>query len=268
VFADDLILSLADAVDDDSATVRRPDGNTVEGQIVGRAFSTGLAVIRVSGLGIAPLALAPDPRVGHLAVAVGRTWSGGVFATVTTVAVIGGPLRTSRTSEIERVIRVAHAPHGALVGGALIDGQGRALGIITGSAIRRTTVVLPGAIAWDVGQQLVAQGGTKRGFLGVSSAAVSLPARQRAGRDQEFGLLISAVVADSPADAAGLLVGDVIVAFDGVTVQEPESLVTMLRGDRVGRPVKVTVLRGGELRDLDVTVGERPKGGSREGRRR
>jgi S1-C subfamily serine protease len=259
VFAPDLVLAPAAALDDDVATVRVAGGATHEGAVLGRAFSVGLAVARVSGLALTPLEVADEPRVGHLAIVVGRTWSGGVMATVTNVAVVGGPLRTGRATQIDRVIRLAQPPHGALTGGALIDGAGRALGVVTGTAIRETTVVIPGAIAWSAGQRIVAEGGTRQGYLGISSSPVRLPAGQRGDRQQSDGLLVNGVVDASPAARAGVLVGDVILAFDGTVVDEPEALLTLLRGERIGRPVALTVLRGGELREIPVTVGERER---------
>jgi serine protease Do len=84
-----------------------------------------------------------------------------------------------------------------------------------------------------------------------------LPERQRAGRSQSAGLLISHVAANSPAEAGGLLIGDVIVGFAGAPVQDPEELVTKLRGNRVGTAVPVTVIRGTAAVDVTVTVGER-----------
>jgi S1-C subfamily serine protease len=191
-------------------------------------------------------------------VAIGRTWSGGVMAALAPVAVVGGPLRTGRASSIERVIRIQHEPHGALNGGALLDASGRALGIITSMDIRGTTVVIPAAAAWAAATKVVAEGGTKQGFLGVSSQPVPIPERQRGGRSQTFGLLISQVSPSSPADAAGLLVGDVLVAFDGEAIEEAEDLVTRLRGNRIGKAVPVTVIRGASAVDVTVTVGERP----------
>ena len=85
-----------------------------------------------------------------------------------------------------------------------------------------------------------------------------LPERQRAGRSQNFGLLISHVAANSPAETGGLLIGDVIVGFDGDAVQEPAELVTRLRGNRVGAAVPITVIRGTSAVDVTVTVSERP----------
>jgi S1-C subfamily serine protease len=179
------------------------------------------------------------------------------MAAVTNIAVIGGPLRTSRASQLERVIRIAQSPHGAFVGGALVDGNGRALGVITGTEIRGTTVVIPSTLAWAIAQQVVTQGGTKRGFLGVGSTTIRIPDRQRAGRSQTHGLLVTSVVDGSPAEAAGLLVGDVIVALDGKVVEEADSLVTLLRADRRA-PSMLTIIRGGEAQDLAVSIGERP----------
>jgi serine protease DegQ len=259
VFAPDLILAPAAALDDDVATVRIADGATHEAAVLGRAFAAGLAVARVSGAALTPLEVSPEPRVGHLAIAVGRTWSGGVMATVTNVAVIGGPLRTGRSSQLDRVIRVAQPPHGALTGGALIDGSGRVLGVLTGRAIRGTTVVIPGALAWTAGQEIAARGGTKQGYLGISSSPVRLPAAQRGGRDQSEGLLVGGVVDGGPAALAGVLVGDVIVAFDGKVVDDLEALLTMLRGDRIPRDATLTVLRGGKVQEVPVTIRERER---------
>jgi S1-C subfamily serine protease len=268
IVAPELIAAPTGAVPGDTASVRLPDGSVAEGTVLGHSSSSGIAAIRVTGMAAPPLVTADEPRVGHLAVAVGRTWSGGVAAFVTNVAVVGGPLRTSRASQLDRVIRVALSPHGAITGGALIDGDGRALGTITGFSIRGTTVVVPAAIAWPAAQQLVSVGGTQQGFVGISSSTVALPERQRAGRAQEYGLLITGIVQESPAEAAGLLVGDIIVGFDAQPVQEPEALVTLLRGDRVGKAVPLTVLRGAESKDLTVTIGERPKRERRSGRHR
>ena len=266
VIADNLIATPA-ATDDDTVAVLTGDpstslaaGNqTAEGVVLGRIANMGLTVVRVEGLNRPALAPAPEPKPGQLGVAIGRTWSGGVMAALAPVAVVGGPLRTGRTGAIDRVIRIQHSPHGALNGGALINAEGQALGIITTVAIRGTTVVIPASIAWAAAQQAASQGGVKQGFLGVSSMPVSLPDRQRAGRSQTSGLLISNVAANSPAEHGGLLVGDVIVGFDGQAIEDAESLVTRLRGNKVGTAVPITVIRGTNAVDVSVTVSERPR---------
>lgn len=259
VVAPELIAAPARALRDDTVSVRLASGDTIEGSVVGHGLTAGIAVVRAAGLTAPALAMAPEPRVGHLAIALGRTWSGGVMASVTNVAVVGGPLRTGRVSQLDRVIRIAQPPHGAFTGGALIDGEGRALGAITGAAIRDTTIVIPAGIAWPLAEQLAQAGGTRQGFIGIGSSAVTLPRQQRGGRRQEHGLLVHAVVPESPADAASILVGDIIVAFDGRPVEEPEALVTLLRGDRAGKAVPLTVIRGVQEHEIAVTIGERPR---------
>ena len=258
VVAENTVLTTA-AIDDDKAAIRAGNGQTAEGAVLGRVGHMGLTVVRADGLGLLPLPPAGEPKPGHLAVAVGRTWSGGVMAAFAPIAVVGGPLRTGRNSSIDRVIRIQHEPHGALNGGVLLDASGRALGIITSMAIRGTTVVIPASLAWAAATKVSTDGGTKQGFLGVSSMAVPIPERQRAGRSQAFGLLISQVSPQSPADTAGLMVGDVLVAFDGQPIEEADELVTRLRGSGVGKSVPITVLRGASTVDVSVTVGERPK---------
>ena len=257
VVADNLIVTPA-STHEDKVGVLAGDSQPIEGVVLGRAANLGLTIVRVEGLNRAPLAAAPEPRAGRLAVAVGRTWSGGVMAAFAPIAVVGGPLRTGRASAIERVIRIQLAPHGALNGGVLIDPSGQALGIVTSMAIRGTTVVIPASIAWAAASKVASDGGTRQGFLGISSMAVPLPERQRAGRTQQFGLLVTHVAAQSPAETGGLMVGDVIVGFDGEMVQEPEELVTRLRGNRVGAAVPITVIRGTSAVDVTVTVSERP----------
>lgn len=257
VAAENIVVTPA-AVDDDNVAVRAGNGQALDGAVLGRVGHMGLTVLRVDGLGLRPLAAADDAKPGHLAVAVGRTWSGNVMAMLAPIAVVGGPLRTGRATEIERVIRIQQSPHGALNGGALLDASGRVLGIITSLAIRGTTVVIPASFAFAAATKAAADGGTKQGFLGVSSTPVVIPERQRAGRSQGVGLLINQVSQQSPADAAGLLVGDVIVGFDGDPVEDGEELVTRLRGNRIGKAVAVTVLRGGSAVDVTVTIGERP----------
>jgi S1-C subfamily serine protease len=259
VFDTDLILTPGPGFDDDAVAVRGAGGQTTEGTVLGRHAATGVTVVRASGLG-APVAIAGvEPRPGCLALAVGRTWSGGVFSALAPVAVVGGPLRTGRSTEIARVVRVGLAPHGALTGGALVDGSGHVIGVVTGAAIRGTTVVIPSALAWAAAREIVARGGERQGFIGVSSLAVALSAGQRAeGRAR--GLLVTGTAADGPADRAGVIVGDVIVGFGGTPVAEADDLVTLLRGTKAGQAVALSVVRGRGIETLEVTVGERQHG--------
>jgi S1-C subfamily serine protease len=99
-------------------------------------------------------------------------------------------------------------------------------------------------------------GRLKRGYLGVAGQPVRLGDRQR-GAGPDTALLIFGVVPGSPADAAGLLVGDIVLSFDGEPVSSPERLLDALKGDRVGRAVPVRLLRGGNETTVNVTVAEK-----------
>jgi S1-C subfamily serine protease len=203
--------------------------------------------------------VADEPRPASLTIAVGRTWSGNVFSALAPVAVVGGPLRTGRTTEIARVIRIGLAPHDALTGGALVDGSGRCYGVITSMAIRGTTVVVPASLVGDAARDVAARGGGRQGYLGVSTVPVALAPRQRAD-GREHGLLVTGIAEDAPAEKAGVLVGDLIVAYDGQPVAEGDDLVTRLRGGRFDQPTPLTVVRGDRVETLAVTVTERPRG--------
>jgi S1-C subfamily serine protease len=153
VFDADLVMTSGRHLDSTAVSVRAADGRVLEGTLLGHGRLTGLAVVRVPGLGAPAAVAAPAPAPGHLAQAVGRTWSGGVFAAFAPVAVVGGP-----------------------------------------------------------------------------------------------------------AARAGVLVGDVVVAFDGAPVDDPDELLARLRGARPGQAVRLTLSRGGAAHELTVTTGERPRG--------
>ena len=118
--------------------------------------------------------------------------------------------------------------------------------------------MIPAAIAWKTAATVLEHGGLKRGYLGLAGQPVALPENQRGGDGREEALLVVGVTAGSPAAAAGLLVGDVLLEFDGHPIESPEDLLDLLVGDRVGRHVALRALRGGAVVELAVTVGERP----------
>jgi S1-C subfamily serine protease len=260
VYAHDVVLTMARALGrEDGIRIRRHDGGVLDALLAGWDPATGLAVLRASGLETAALMPAAAPaRVGHLALAVARSWSNAVTASAGIVSVIGGPLPTGRRRAIDEVIRTTAPMHDGFAGGAFLDTSGGLLGITTAAAIRGLGVIIPAAIAWKTAAAVLEHGGLKRGYLGISGQPVSLPEAQRGGEAREEALLVVGVAAGSPAAAAGLLVGDVMLEFDGQQVESPEDLLELLAGDRVGRQVTVRVLRGGTIISTAVTVGERP----------
>jgi len=259
VYAPDVVVTSMRALGrEDGLQVRAGDGRTIDGELAGWDPATGLAVLRAPGLGAEPVRVSETPaRVGHLAIAVARSWSNAVTATTGLVSVIGGPLPTWRGRAIPEVIRTSAPMHDGFAGGAFADVTGRLIGVATAAEIRGLGVVIPAAIAWSTAATLLEHGRSKRGYLGLAGQSVRLGAGQRDVASQDRALLVVAVTPGSPAESSGLLVGDVLVSFDAHPIQSPEDLLDLLRGDRVGRPVAVRVLRGGVVQDLDVTVGER-----------
>ena len=260
VYADNVVLTTVRALGrEDGVRVRRHDGTTLDAEFVGWDPTTNLAALRVPGLDTSPIAPATStPRVGHVALAVARSWSNAVTATVGIVSVIGGPLPTGRGRAIDQVIRTTAPMHDGFAGGAFLDTSGALLGIATAAAIRGLGVVIPAAIAWSTAATLLEHGSLKRGYLGLAGQPVELPEGQRDQDGRTQALLVAGVTAGSPAAAAGLLVGDVLIAFDGHAVESPEDLMDLLVGDRLGRQAALRVLRGGVPTELTVTVGERP----------
>jgi len=258
-YADDVVLTTARALGrEDGLHVAAPDGRTVVAALAGWDPATGLAVLRTPGLGVPRASIADGPaRVGQIAIAVARSWSNALTASAGIVAVIGGPLRTGRGQSIEQVIRTTAPMHDGFAGGAFVDAGGRVAGVATAAAIRGLGVVIPAAIAWRTAAEVLQHGRPKRGYLGLAGQPVQLSARQQREAERDRGLLVVGVTADGPADRAGLLVGDVMLEFDGHGVESPEDLLDLLTGDRVGRGAPVRLLRAGTTQAVTVTVAER-----------
>jgi len=258
-YAPDLVLAADHAVErDDDLAVEIADGRTLPAQLAGRDPASDLAVLRVPGLGGEPAPPAPAPaRVGQFVLAVGRPAGRELMASIGIVSAVGGPVRT-RGGMLEQYIRTDATPYPGFSGGALIDARGAVLGILTTGLAGGVALAVPVAVAWRLADVLARQGHVARGWLGIGSQPVRIPAAQRAGLAHEAGLLIVEVASGSPAERGGLLLGDILVGLDGRAVEDAEDLQALLVGDRVGRTVPVEVLRGGGLASLEVTVGQRP----------
>jgi S1-C subfamily serine protease len=260
VYADDVVLTTMRGVGHhEHAQVRRDDGQVFQGELAGWDPATQIAVLRVPGLGSPPIVpAAAEPRVGHVALAIARSWSNAVTATAGLVSVIGGPLPTGRRRAIDRVIRTSAPMHEGFSGGAFVDTGGGLLGVATAISIRGLGVVIPARTAWTAAATLLEHGSLKRGYLGIVAHPVSVPEKQRAGSGQPEGLLVVGVKPASPAEAAGVLVGDILLALDGHQVTSPEELLDLLVGDRVSRSATLEVIRGGQPASVPVTIAERP----------
>jgi S1-C subfamily serine protease len=260
VYQQDVVVTSARALGrEDGLHVRRPDGTVLDAELAGWDPATGLAVLRVAQLGANPLqASETAPRIGNVGIGLARSWSNNVTASAGIVAIIGGPLATGRRRAIEEVIRTTAPMHDGFAGGAFVDTTGRLTGIATAVEIRGLGVVIPARIAWQAAQSLLEHGRLERGYLGIAGQAVHLSEAQRQAENREDALLVVGVTPGSPAAAAGVLVGDLLLDFDGHAIASPEDLLDLLAGDRVGRAVPLRTLRGTSSLTATVTVGQRP----------
>ena len=264
VHGPDTIITTARAVGrEDGLRIRvsGQDDDGVQAELAGWDPATGIAVIRtrVPHNLEAPATAKDEPRPGELISAIARSWSNAVTASAGIVAVVGGPLRTGRRREIPRVFRVTAPMHDGFAGGAIFNASRTLTGIATASTIRGFGVCIPASIAWHAAEQVLSSGTPHRGFVGVAVHSIELPAQLRTG-ERDRALLIMAVTPSSPADNAGLMVGDLLLDFDGQPVRAAEDLLDLLTERRIGQAVVARTLRGGTPRDVTVTVTPRTKG--------
>jgi S1-C subfamily serine protease len=260
VFAQNKVLTASHVLErEEDLSVETADGRTLTARFAGRDPSTDLAVLNVESLDIEPAMPAEgEARVGQISLAVGSHSRGeGPRATLGVVSTVGGPVRTRRGPRLERYIQTDATPYPGFSGGPLIDVLGNVLGILVSGWGRGAAFAIPADLAWRTAGTLSERGSVKRGYLGILSQPVRLPDGQRLGLTQRGGLLVVGVEDGSPAGRGGLIVGDILATLDGQPVEDTDDLLVLLAGDRVGSSVPLGLVRGGELAEIEITVGER-----------
>ena len=250
---------------DEEITVTFGDGKQVKATLAGRDAGTDLVALRVEGEGAndsaTQFAEAAALKVGNLVLAVGRAHPDqGVSASLGILGVAGDKWRTWRGGEIDRLIRPDVSVFIGFSGGALADAEGRVIGINTTGLARGAGLTIPAATVDRVIDHLLASGRVARPYLGVGMHPVLLPARLREQFNlaQSSGLMMLSIEAGAPADKAGITIGDVLLALGEKTVADTEDVQAILAGAEVGAVVSARFLRGGEVKDAEITLGERP----------
>jgi S1-C subfamily serine protease len=268
IYKPGLVLTARHVVQEDEIRVTLADGTQVTAELLGRDPHSDLAVLKLADAKGTAAQANEDPKVGQLALALGRPGGNGVQASLGIVSAVGGPLRSHRGGLLESYLRTDAIPYPGFSGGPLVDAGGRVLGINTSGLGMGVSLTIPAKLAWKIAASIEEHGDVKRGYLGVRSqlAEVSAEAQKALGREQASALLVLGIEKDSPAAAAGVIVGDVIVAFNDAHVTDHDDLLVQLNSGVVGKSIEMQVLRGGKPHSLNVTIGENTEP-ARHGRR-
>jgi S1-C subfamily serine protease len=238
---------------DENIKLTLPGGREIEATLAGRDPTTDVAVLRVQPDGL-PLATTANSsaRAGHMVLAVGSR-DGAALAALGIVAFAGGPWRSVRGGTIDSLIRLNLKLSPVVEGGALVDAQGRVIGM-TVLGPRGRALAIPASTIDRAVDQLLTRGHVVRGYLGAGLQAL----RRNRQSDENRGLLVVSVDPDGPAARAGLLVGDIVLAWNGEPIDRVREVMRRLGPESAGNAVDLTLRRGGEPKALKVVIGERP----------
>ncbi len=256
--ADGVIVTAHHIVEEeDNIGIGLPDGRTATAKLVGRDPTTDLAVLRSDATGLTPRGWADvnTLKVGHIVLALGRPGQK-VMATLGIISALGDSWRTPAGGRLERYLQTDVVMYPGFSGGPLVDANGQFIGLNTSSLLRGVSLTVPAATMQQVVQTLLTKGKVSRGYLGIGAQPARLPTNIAQQLNQETGLLLVSVEPGGPADKAGLFLGDVVTGIAGQPVRHLDDLLGALTSDRVGTSVPVRIVRGGAVRDVNVTVGE------------
>ena len=240
---------------EDRVPVHAADGSQTVSAILGRDPSIDLAILKAEGLNTKALPAA-DPsslKPGSLATVVGLTVDSGVTASFGVLGAVGPARKNWRGGTLDQFLRLDVNLYPSQSGAAVVNAAGQLIGMATPAMSRHSTIAVPVSTIERIARELLEQGRIRHGYLGIGVQPVAV----RGKTEQESGLIILNVEPNSPADKAGLLLGDVLLTFDGKRMTDIDDLHGALRGDVVGKTVKAIMLRGGAAIEVDVPVVER-----------
>lgn len=246
---------------DEDIAITAPDGSRTSAELVGRDGGTDLAVLRVKDFKASVAERAEkSPAPGGVILAVGR-FKDSVSAAFGILSSVSGPAKTWRGGQLDQVLRLDVGLHPAASGGAVVDAEGRLIGIATPVLSRAAVFAIPVATVDRVVTALLAHGRIPRGYLGIGLQPVALPEHLKSTLKLPGakGLIVISVDPDAPAGKAGVMIGDVLIELGERVIEDPEDVQGVLDSGSVGTKITARVLRGGNLVNVDVVVGERPR---------
>ncbi len=245
----------------DKITVTFSDGKTYEASVIGKDPTFDLAVLKIDAqdLPTLPLGDSDSARVGEWVIAIGNPLGLGVEPTVT-VGVLSAKHRTiqARNFSFDGFLQTDAAINPGNSGGPLLNVNGEVIGI--NSAIipyaQGIGFAIPVNMAKQVMEDIVTHGRVRRGQLGVYLQTINREMAQAMGLENAEGALVADVMPGSPAEAAGIRRGDVVLSIDGKKVKDSLALSTAVRQRMAGDKVTLEVNRNGRNRTFTVTLGE------------
>ena len=240
-------------------TVTLSDGRELPATLAGRDPSTDLAVLRVQGGGLPALQWRETDgvKVGQLVLALGRPGRT-VRARLGILSTVGGEWQVPGGSRVDRYVEPDIEPAFGFSGGPLLDAEGRAIGVNTAGVRRGVVLTIPTATLRRIIETLLAHGRVRRGYLGIAAQTVRVPAALESIVGQRAGLLVHGVEPGSPAERAGILIGDLVFSIGGRPVYRADELMGLLTEDRIGTTASVRFVRAGSLQEAQLTIGDRP----------
>jgi S1-C subfamily serine protease len=242
------------------------DGRIFQAEVVGTDPLTDVAVLKVNASGLTPIELATieDVRIGDPAIAIGNPLGlgGGPSVTYGIVSAFNRQLRVATTEQLFGLIQTDAPITRGSSGGALLDGQGRLIGITTAIGVSDVGAeglgfAVPVNLVVGIAEDLIADGEVQHAFLGITGEDAFELTEEEARLPT--GAHIISIESESAIAVAGAQVGDTIVALNGSAIANMNELVALLRTHRAGETVQVEVLRDSEILDLRVTLDRRPE---------
>jgi S1-C subfamily serine protease len=246
---------------DEEIKVSLGGDRVVAAKLAGRDPSTDLAVLRIeeSTARGPKFGDSTQLRLGHLVLALGRTRRGDLVASSGMVGGFSGKWKSFRGGQLDQHIRLDLALYPGFSGGPLVNARGEIVGINTRGLSRGRAVTVPVATVNRVVEELLEKGHIARPYLGIAMQPVTLPAgvTALAGRQAHIGLVVMHAESGGPAEKAGVLLGDVVVGIAGKSVEDVDTIQTLLATAKVGDTVAAEVYRGGQMKQLSIVLGER-----------
>lgn len=239
----------------DAFPVRLADGGESEAAVVGRDDSTNVALLRLARDTGLDAPAEGTLRTGGLALALGARRDGGATACLGVVNTVGQAWRSQRGGRIDAYIKLDLGMAASEEGGPALDGMGGIAGMTTFGPSGQV-LVIPHATVSRAVDSLASGRGARRGWLGAALQPVAVPdvGEIRTGK----GFMIMSTAAGGPAEAAGLLPGDIVVAVGRRAVSHMGALAAELDAGNIGKILAFEILRGGAVVTLDVTIAEHP----------